>query len=208
LRLFCFQVAWAADDVDTWPAILRSSDGAVVHNNFGECWGLGANHVSKTPTIECGQSAPAAPVAEPMAAPEPALEPVAVPEPAPAPIVKQPDIILPADALFDFDKAILKPNGKIAIDDELKRTNLEGGAVGIKNIKVVGHTDSIGTAQYNQKLSERRASAVKAYLISRGVSEDIIHAEGHGLRGPVADNKTREGRAKNRRAEIWIDVGE
>ncbi len=187
----------------TYPAIVHSSDSTVVHNNFGECWGTGSNDVSTQPTTECGQAAPK--VAEPAPMPPPPPAPVAKAEPAPAPVAKAPDITLSADALFDFDKAVLKPEGKQAIDSELKRTHFEGGAIGISRIKVVGNTDSIGTKAYNQKLSERRAEAVKAYLVSKGVPASKIHTEGHGEMDPVASNKTKEGRAKNRRADIWFD---
>ncbi|HVL56601.1 MAG TPA: OmpA family protein, partial [Burkholderiaceae bacterium] len=68
----------------------------------------------------------------------------------------------------------------------------------------VGHTDSIGAPQYNQRLSVRRAEAVKAYLVSRGIEANRIYTEGKGESQPIADNKTREGRAKNRRVEIEV----
>jgi adhesin transport system outer membrane protein len=161
------------------------------------------------------------PAPVPVPAPAPAPAPVAAklpdiilstysfPVPAPAPIgAKLPDIVLSADSLFDFDKSTLKPEGQAAINKELKRTNLDGGAVGITRIKIVGHTDSVGSADYNQKLSERRAKAVMDYLVSRGIPKNIIHTEGHGLREAIADNKTKEGREKNRRAEIWIEAGQ
>ena len=194
-----FSSAVLAADL-TYPAIVHSGNGTVVHNNYGECWGTGTNNVTTQPTTECGQAAPA--VAQP-APPPPAPAPIAKAEPAPAP--KGPDITLSADALFDFDKSVLKPEGKAAIDRELKRTKFEGGAVGIAHIKVVGNTDSIGTKAYNQKLSERRANAVKDYLVSKGVPAAKIKTEGHGELDPVASNKTKEGRAKNRRADIWFD---
>jgi OmpA-OmpF porin, OOP family len=105
-----------------------------------------------------------------------------------------------ADAFFDFDKAVLKPEGKAKLDD------LAGKVQGI-NLEVViavGHTDSTGAAAYNQSLSVRRAEAVKAYLVSKGIESNRIYTEGKGLTQPVADNATREGRAKNRRVEVEV----
>ena len=103
-----------------------------------------------------------------------------------------------ADAFFDFDKSKLKPEGMAKLDDlvgKMKGMNLEV-------IIAVGHTDSIGTEAYNQKLSVRRADAVKAYLVTKGVEKNRIYTEGKGEKEPVASNKTAEGRAKNRRVEI------
>ena len=71
-------------------------------------------------------------------------------------------------------------------------------------IIAVGHTDSIGTDAYNQRLSVRRAEAVKAYLVSKGIEKNRVYTEGKGEKQPVADNKTAEGRAKNRRVEIEV----
>ena len=68
----------------------------------------------------------------------------------------------------------------------------------------MGHTDSIGSDSYNQKLSVRRSEAVKAYLVSKGIEKNRVYTEGKGEKQPVADNKTAEGRAKNRRVEIEV----
>ena len=105
-----------------------------------------------------------------------------------------------ADAFFDFDKSVLKPEGKAKLDDlvgKVKDINLEV-------IIAVGHTDSVGTDAYNQRLSVRRAEAVKAYLVSKGIERNRVYTEGKGEKQPVADNKTAEGRAKNRRVEIEV----
>jgi OOP family OmpA-OmpF porin len=105
-----------------------------------------------------------------------------------------------ADAFFDFDKAELKPEGRARLDDlvdKIKGINLEV-------IIAVGHTDSVGSAAYNQRLSVRRAEAVKQYLVSKGVEQNRVYTEGKGQTQPVADNSTREGRAKNRRVEIEV----
>ena len=105
-----------------------------------------------------------------------------------------------ADAFFDFDKSVLKPEGKAKLDDlasKVKDINLEV-------IIAVGHTDSVGSDAYNQKLSVRRSEAVKAYLVSKGIEKNRVYTEGKGEKQPVADNKTKEGRAKNRRVEIEV----
>ena len=105
-----------------------------------------------------------------------------------------------ADAFFDFDKAVLKPEGKAKLDDLASKVK----AINLEVIIAVGHTDSVGSDAYNQKLSIRRAEAVKAYLVSKGIDKSRVYTEGKGETQPVADNKTKEGRAKNRRVEIEV----
>eukprot|EP01030_Chromulinospumella_sphaerica_P005186 gene5186-5071_t len=121
-----------------------------------------------------------------------------------APICKAPEKLengnFAADAFFDFDKSTLKPEGKAKLDDLSSKL----GAINLEVIIAVGHTDSVGTDAYNQKLSERRANAVKAYLVSKGVEANRVYTEGKGEKQPVADNKSAEGRAKNRRVEIEV----
>ncbi len=105
-----------------------------------------------------------------------------------------------ADSHFDFDKAVLKAEGKAKLDElvgKLKAVNLEV-------IIAIGHTDSVGSLAYNKKLSVRRAEAVKAYLVSKGIEPNRVYTEGKGKSQPIADNKTKEGRAKNRRVEIEV----
>ena len=104
------------------------------------------------------------------------------------------------DTLFDFDKSVIKPAGKQALDELVAK--LKG--ISIEVVIVVGHTDSIGTDAYNMKLGTRRAEAVKAYLISKGIEKSRVYTESKGERQPVADNKTVEGRAKNRRVEVEV----
>ncbi len=139
-------------------------------------------------------AAPAAPGAAP-AAPPAAARPAPAPQPPAAT-----KVTYAADAFFDFDKSVLKPEGKAKLDDlvgKVKDINLEV-------IIAVGHTDSVGSDAYNQKLSVRRSEAVKAYLVSKGIEKNRVYTEGKGEKQPVADNKTSEGRAKNRRVEIEV----
>jgi len=123
----------------------------------------------------------APPPPPPAAAPAPPPPPAPAPAPAPAPQVQK--ITLASKALFDFDKAVLKPEGKAAIDSEIlaKLPQVQK----LELVLVTGHTDRIGTQQYNQKLSERRADAVRDYLVSKGVARDKIETLGMGKTQPV-----------------------
>lgn len=138
------------------------------------------------------------PAAEP--APPPAAEPVPPPPPPKAPEPTSEKVSFAAETLFDFDKSAVKPTGKGALDDLLRK--LQG--MNTEVIVTVGHTDSVGSNDYNQKLSLRRAEAVKAYLVSKGVETSRIYTEGKGETQPMADNATAEGRAKNRRVTVEV----
>jgi len=92
-------------------------------------------------------------------------------------------ITLASKALFDFDKAVLKPEGKAAIDSEI--ISKLSGVQRLELVLVTGHTDRIGTQAYNQKLSERRADAVRDYLVSKGIARDKIETLGMGKTQPV-----------------------
>ena len=103
------------------------------------------------------------------------------------------------DTFFDFDRSTLRPEAKVALSElvaKLKQTGIEG------NLRVSGHTCNIGSAQYNQKLSERRAETVRKFLVDSGaISADRVLAEGMGLRNPRYPND-KEGRPKNRRVDV------
>ena len=140
---------------------------------------------------------PAAAPPPPPAAPAPV--PVApAPKPAPKPVTEK--VTFAADVFFDFDKAVLKPEGKARLDELVTKL----GGTTLEVIIAIGHTDSVGGDTYNQALSVRRAEAVKAYLVSKGIEPNRIYTEGKGKTQPIASNATDAGRAKNRRTEIEI----
>jgi outer membrane protein OmpA-like peptidoglycan-associated protein len=130
------------------------------------------------------------------------------PFPAPAPVVEQAvvvkeEVIVIRDVHFQFDKATLTASDKEALDKIATRLKQEAPTA---RLTVTGHTDSVGSSKYNQKLSDRRAHSVVEYLISQGVPRsEFVSVTGAGESQPVADNKTADGRAMNRRTEIKID---
>jgi OOP family OmpA-OmpF porin len=165
-------------------------------NNYGQCW-KAAYWTPAMATAECDPDLVPKPAARPVPPPPP-VKPAVKPKPKPAPVAAK--ITLAADVLFDFDKSALKPEGKSKLDDlavKVRDINLEV-------VIAIGHTDSIGSDAYNQKLSVRRAESVKAYLVSKGVEPNRIYTEGKGEKQPVASNKTKDGRQKNRRVEIEV----
>jgi OOP family OmpA-OmpF porin len=145
---------------------------------------------------------PPAPAPKPAPAPEPKPAP---PPPAPKPAPEKPKpvaekITFAADVLFDFDRAVIKREGMSKLDDLSNKMR----GINLEVVIAIGHADSIGSDAYNQRLSVRRAESVKAYLVSKGVEANRVYTEGKGEKQPVADNKTRDGRAKNRRTEIEV----
>jgi len=158
------------------------------------CW-RDASWTPATATTGCdGALVPVA--AAPMVTPPPA--PVAPPPPPPP--VAASKVTFAADAFFDFDKSVLKPEGRAKLDDLVSKIR----DVNLEVIIAVGHTDSVGSDAYNQRLSVRRAEAVKAYLVTKGIERNRVYTEGKGEKQPVADNRTAAGRAKNRRVEIEV----
>ena len=187
--------AAGAQTVDNW----RNGAGDLVWKNGTNdlCW-RDATWTPATAAAGCDGA-----IVAPKAAPAPAAAPAApAPKaaaraPAPAAATK---VTYAADAFFDFDKANLKAEGKAKLDDLVGKVK----GISLEVIIAVGHTDSVGTDAYNQKLSVRRAEAVKAYLVSKGIEKNRVYTEGKGEKQPVADNKTSQGRAKNRRVEIEV----
>ncbi|EEO28947.1 outer membrane protein OmpA [Oxalobacter paraformigenes] len=163
---------------------LQTQRDVIVRSGTGLCWHTGYwTPADAVPGCD-------GPLTQPAAA-----APVAV---APVPTAEK--VTYAADAFFDFDKSIVKPEGKAKLDELVNALS----GLDTEVIVAVGHTDWIGTDAYNQKLSERRANAVKAYLVSKGVPAEKIFTEGKGKKQPIADNKTRQGRAKNRRVEVEV----
>ena len=176
--------------IDNW----QNGTGELVWKNGTNelCW-RDANWTPATAAAGCDGA---------LVPPPPAPPPVAA-APAPAPVppaVAASKVTFAADTFFDFDKYVLKPEGRAKLDDLVSKIR----DVNLEVIIAVGHTDSIGTVAYNQKLSVRRAEAVKAYLVSKGIERNRVYTEGKGKSQPIADNRTAEGRAKNRRVEIEV----
>jgi OmpA-OmpF porin, OOP family len=189
-----------AQSVDNW---VNGIDGLPWKNGTSElCWRNGS-WTPATAKAECdGALKPVVAAPPPAPAPPPPAAPPPPPPPAPvvAPVATSEKVTFAADAFFDFDKSVLKPEGKAKLDDLVSKM----GGINLEVIIAVGHTDSVGSDAYNQKLSVRRSEAVKAYLVTKGVEKNRVYTEGKGEKQPVADNKTAEGRAKNRRVEIEV----
>ena len=177
--------------IDNW----QNGTGELVWKNGTNelCW-RNAFWTPATAAVDCDGALKQA--AAPAPAPV-AQTPAPVAPPAP---VKAEKVTFAADAFFDFDKSVLKPEGKAKLDDLASKVQ----GINLEVIIAVGHTDSVGSDAYNQKLSLRRAEAVKAYLVGKGIEANRVYTEGKGEKQPVADNKTAAGRAKNRRVEIEV----
>jgi outer membrane protein OmpA-like peptidoglycan-associated protein len=143
---------------------------------------------------------PPAPKPKPKPAPPPPPPPPPpAPKPKPAPKVER--TIILDDVLFDFDRSNVKPEAAAILDRLVAFMNENKD----KKAALSGHTDNVGTDAYNQKLSERRVNSVRDYVVKKGVESGRISGQGFGESKPIADNKTKEGRAKNRRVEIKVN---
>jgi OOP family OmpA-OmpF porin len=130
------------------------------------------------------QPAPA-PAPEPQPAPAPAPAPTPAPKPAPKPVAQK--VTFATDVLFDFDKSVIKPEGRDKLDDLANRAK----DVNLEVIIAIGYADRIGTQAYNQRLSVRRAEAIKSYLVSKGIEANRIYTEGKGESSPVTGDKCK-----------------
>ena len=164
---------------------------------------LAAGCATEPPKPEAKPAPPPAPAPKPAPPPEPKPRAPEPEKPKPAPEKPKPvaeKVTFAADVLFDFDKAVIKPEGKSKLDDISNKAK----GVNLEVVIAIGHADSVGSDAYNQRLSVRRAESVKAYLVSKGIEANRVYTEGKGEKQPVADNKTADGRAKNRRVEIEV----
>ena len=140
--------------------------------------------------------APAQPAPAPAAAPQAKPE---APKPAPKPMAQR--VTYAADILFDFDRAVVRPDGKSKLDDLASKMK----GVDLEVVISIGHADKIGGDKYNQALSLRRAEAIKAYLVSKGIETNRIYAEGKGESQPVTGDRCRSMGKEHRSNAKMVD---
>lgn len=167
----------------------ESEAGSVWRSGFGACYSSRYGPQGYTPACD--------PESKVQAAPEEKIEVAVLETPEPT----YTSVELNTVTLFEFDSAKLTPEGVEAIRQVANRAR---NAQRIDRIEVVGHTDSTGSAQYNQKLSERRAEAVMTELAKAELDPGTTRARGYGEGSPAASNATREGRRQNRRVDVEI----
>lgn len=175
---------------------LLDSQRIIVRNSTGQCWRTGfwtAELAAQTRVVGsqfpagCACDEPLMPAGT-CTPPPVVVAPTPVPPPVPVPVPTSEKVTIPTDTLFEFDRATLTPAGQdklTAFADQLKTLNLEA-------VVAVGHTDRIGSTQYNQALSERRATAVKEFLVSKGgVETSRVFIEGRGESQPVTGEQCK-----------------
>lgn len=174
--------------------------GAVAKSGFGLCWRTGywtPAAAAKDPAgCECDKDLLPKEVCEPKAAP---IVPTGGQAQPPKPTGEK--VTLAADALFDFNKAVLRPEGKAKLDEVAAKAK----DIKLEVILAVGHTDRIGKDAYNQKLSEKRAAAVKEYLVSKGIEANRVYTEGKGKKQPVTGDKCKKMGAESGKNKKLVD---
>jgi len=167
-------------------AYVQDARGVIARDALGLCWRTGywtPAAAAKDPAgCECDKDLLPKDVCEPKVAAAPAA---AAPAAGPKPTGEK--ITVAADALFDFNKAVLRPEGKAKLDELVSKA----AAIKLEVILAVGHTDRIGGDAYNQKLSEKRAAAVKEYLVAKGIEANRVYTEGKGEKQPVTGDKCK-----------------
>jgi OOP family OmpA-OmpF porin len=180
-------IAFAHDAGSPNDGYVGDSQKHYITHSTGDCVRTGS-WKKEDQTVDCGL----VPVAKAPPPPPPPAQPV------------YESFTLAAEALFGHDKSVLRQAGKDALHAMDEKIKSKGATV--VDIDVVGHTDSDGSEEYNQALSVRRATSVKNFMVSEGINAGIIDVSGKGELSPVADNRTPEGRALNRRVEIHVGV--
>ena len=166
----------------------HNSDEQAIYGGAGAILGASAGYL----ICRAMQKEEAPPPPETRAAPPPP------PPPAPAPVEEK---IVLRGVNFDFDKADIRPDAAVILDEAASILNANTG----KSVRVEGHTDSVGADTYNQSLSERRAASVRDYLAGKGVDPGRLSTAGFGEASPIASNDTADGRSLNRRVELNLD---
>jgi OOP family OmpA-OmpF porin len=170
----------------------------VAKSGAGLCWRTGywtpAAAAADKAGCECDKDLLPKETCEPKMA-APAAAPAPAPVAAPKPTGEK--VTVAADALFDFDKAVLRPEGQAKLDELVAKAT----AIKLEVILAVGHTDRLGSNAYNQKLSEKRAAAVKEYLVAKGVEANRVYTEGKGESQPVTGDTCKG----NTRTKALID---
>jgi OOP family OmpA-OmpF porin len=151
-----------------------------------------------SPAFRC--AAPAVAVVEPAVEPEPEVVPDE-PEPEPAAVVESETIELKEQVQFETGSAVLLASSRSLLDEVAR---LMTDHPEIRKVEIRGHTDGDGSRDHNQRLSDRRAAAVRTHLIGAGVAKARLTSRGFGEDQPIADNESDEGKAQNRRVELRI----